>query len=134
MPQEAARLLFERRLPKGDALLLAQVAGIQGAKKAADLLPLCHPLPLDRVHVDCRPLEDGVEVRCEVKCTARTGVEMEALAGVSAALLCLWDLLKPVTQDLELHGVLLLLKEGGASGSWRHPRAQALFDAGAMGA
>ena len=116
-------LLIERRLPKGDALLLAEIAGIQGAKQAANLIPLCHPLPLERVRVRSLPLPElqAVRVYCEVATEARTGVEMEALAGVSAALLTLYDLCKPVEPALAMGAIRLLFKEGGKHGLWLHP-------------
>lgn len=112
-----------RRLPKGDALLMAQVAGLQGAKSASQLMPLCHPLPLDFVDLHWRllPERQAVRIYCEVATTARTGVEMEALAGVSAALLTLYDLTKPVQPALAISGIRLLFKEGGKKGLWLHP-------------
>ncbi|MBB5016432.1 bifunctional molybdenum cofactor biosynthesis protein MoaC/MoaB [Rehaibacterium terrae] len=120
---DAFVLLAAGRLPKGDALALAEVAGVNGAKQAAWLLPLCHPLPLELVRVHCELDATGpaVHVYCEVAVEARTGVEMEALAGVSAALLTLYDLIKPVDPALALGETRLLFKEGGKSGLWRHP-------------
>ncbi len=116
-------LIVERRLPKGDALVMAEVAGLQGAKQASALMPLCHPLPLELVRVRCEPVAERLAIRvyCEVATEARTGVEMEALAGVSAAVLTLYDLSKPVEPALGIGGIRLLFKEGGKSGLWRHP-------------
>lgn len=116
-------LIVERRLPKGDALVMAEVAGLQGAKQASSLMPLCHPLPLELVRVRCEPVAERnvIRVYCEVATEARTGVEMEALAGVNAALLTLYDLSKPVEPALAIGGIRLLFKEGGKSGLWRHP-------------
>ncbi len=116
-------LIVERRLPKGDALVMAEIAGLQGAKQAANLMPLCHPLMLELVRVRCEPIPDrhAIRVYCEVATEARTGVEMEALAGVSAALLTLYDLTKPVEPALQIEGIRLLFKEGGKKGLWRHP-------------
>ncbi|TAM04190.1 MAG: bifunctional molybdenum cofactor biosynthesis protein MoaC/MoaB, partial [Rhodanobacter sp.] len=116
-------LIVERRLPKGDALLMAEVAGLQGAKQASALMPLCHPLTLELVRVRCEPVAErfAIRVYCEVATEARTGVEMEALAGVSAAVLTLYDLSKPVEPALAIGGIRLLFKEGGKSGLWRHP-------------
>lgn len=116
-------LIVERRLPKGDALMMAEVAGLQGAKQASALMPLCHPLPLELVTVRCEPVADrhAIRVYCDVATEARTGVEMEALAGVNAALLTLYDLSKPVEPALAIGGIRLLFKEGGKSGLWRHP-------------
>jgi molybdenum cofactor biosynthesis protein MoaC len=116
-------MIVERRLPKGDALLMAEIAGLQGAKQAANLMPLCHPLMLELVRVRCEPVPErhAIRVYCEVATEARTGVEMEALAGVSAALLTLYDLSKPVEPALQIEGIRLLFKEGGKKGLWRHP-------------
>lgn len=120
---DAYQAIAARRLAKGDALLMAQVAGLQGAKSASQLMPLCHPLPLDFVDVRWRLLPDrqAVRIYCEVATTARTGVEMEALAGASAALLTLYDLTKPAQPALAITGIRLLFKEGGKKGLWLHP-------------
>lgn len=116
-------LIVGRRLPKGDALMMAEVAGIQGAKQASLLMPLCHPLSLELVRLRCLALPDRqvIRVYCEVALTAKTGVEMEALAGVNAALLTLYDLSKPVEPALAIGGIRLPFKEGGKSGLWIHP-------------
>jgi molybdenum cofactor biosynthesis protein MoaC len=116
-------MIVERRLPKGDALVMAEIAGLQGAKQASNLMPLCHPLALELVRVRCLPVPErhAIRVYCEVATEARTGVEMEALAGVSAALLTLYDLAKPVEPALSISGIRLLFKEGGKRGLWRHP-------------
>ncbi len=110
-------------LPKGDALRLAEVAGIMAAKKCVDLIPLCHPLGLDQVLVSFVPDEaaQAVAVYCLAVTSAKTGVEMEALAGVNGALLTIWDLAKQVEPALEIDRVRLVLKEGGKSGRWVHP-------------
>lgn len=120
---EAFQTLIERRLPKGDALVMAEIAGLQGAKMASQLMPLCHPLALELVRVRCVPVAERhvIRVYCECATEARTGVEMEALAGVNAALLTLYDLTKPVQPALTLSGVRLLFKEGGKKGLWVHP-------------
>lgn len=120
---EAFAAIVERRLPKGDALMMAEVAGLQGAKQASMLMPLCHPLPLDWVEVRCIPVPErhAIRVYCQVATEARTGVEMEALAGVSAALLTIYDLTKPVQPALSIGGIRLLFKEGGKKGLWLHP-------------
>lgn len=116
-------LIVERRLPKGDALVMAEIAGLQGAKMASMLMPLCHPLPLELVQVFCAPVPErqAIRVWCECASEARTGVEMEALAGVNAALLTLYDLSKPVEPALRIEGIRLLFKEGGKRGVWLHP-------------
>lgn len=115
--------LVGRMLPKGDALAMAEVAGLQGAKNASQLMPLCHPLSLEYVDVRCVavPEREAIRVYCETSLTAKTGVEMEALAGASAALLTLYDLTKPVEPALSIDAVRLLFKEGGKKGLWVHP-------------
>jgi molybdenum cofactor biosynthesis protein MoaC len=120
---EAFAQIVERRLPKGDAMVMAEIAGLQGAKNASQLMPLCHPLPLEYIDVRCEPVSErhAIRVYCEVATFARTGVEMEALAGASAALLTLYDLTKPVEPALSFGGVRLLFKEGGKKGLWLHP-------------
>lgn len=120
---EVFRLLQAGEIPKGDPLRLAEVAAIMAAKRTPDLLPLCHPLALDHVGLVCRldAEQQAVEVFATVVTSARTGVEMEALAAVNAALLTIWDLCKPLEAALEIGGVRLLLKEGGKSGRWEHP-------------
>jgi cyclic pyranopterin phosphate synthase len=109
------------RTPKGDPLAVAQVAGIQAAKRAADLIPLCHPLALTQVDVELEPDRTipGVRARATVRLRGRTGVEMEALTAVSVALLTAYDMLKAVDRDMVIEGVRVLAKEGGRSGSWR---------------
>jgi molybdenum cofactor biosynthesis protein MoaC len=115
--------LVGRTLPKGDALAMAEVAGLQGAKNAPLLMPLCHPLPLEYIDVRCVPVPErhAIRVYCETALTAKTGVEMEALAGATAALLTLYDLTKPVEPALAIEAVRLLFKEGGKKGLWIHP-------------
>lgn len=121
-PEVMARLR-EGELPKGDPLRLAEVAAILAAKRTPDLLPLCHPLMLDHVRLICRlePDANSVAVFAAVVTSARTGVEMEALAAVNAALLTIWDLSKPIEPALGIGDVRLLLKEGGKSVRWTHP-------------
>lgn len=103
---------------KGDVLAVAQLAGIQAAKRASDLIPLCHPIPLSSVDVGLTL--DGDRVRCVATARAdwRTGVEMEALTSVSAALLTVYDMLKSVDRGLEIEGIRLIEKRGGKSGTW----------------
>jgi len=109
--------------PKGDVLAQAEVAGMMAAKRTADLLPLCHPLPLDQVAVrfELVPASREVVARCEAAATAKTGVEMEVLAGVCGALLAVYDLCKAVDPVLTITDVHLEVKEGGKSGRWVHP-------------
>lgn len=107
-------------LPKGDALAVARVAGIQAAKRTSDLVPLCHPLPLDHVAIEIDADESlpGVRARSEVVVTARTGAEMEALAAVAAALLSIYDMAKSLDRGMTIGEIRLESKEGGRSGAW----------------
>ncbi len=120
----ALECILQGTLPKGDVLKLAETAGIQGAKNASTTIPLCHPLALDYValHLQPEPETATIAAYCIVSATAKTGVEMEALAGVQAALLTVYDLVKPVEPALEISGIRLLLKEGGKKGLWIHPQ------------
>ena len=106
---------------KGDVLGTARLAGIMGAKRTADLIPLCHPLPLDKVSLDLEPDPDlpGIRVRATAKTSGRTGVEMEALTAVSVACLTIYDMLKAAEKGMEIGGIRLLEKDGGKSGAWR---------------
>ncbi len=125
MGKEAYKRLIEKTLPKGDALALSEIAGVTAAKKTAEIIPLCHPLPLDKVAVSLDLNDDNYSVtaHCAVSAFARTGVEMEALAGVNGALLGLYDLIKGVDAALTISGIQLNVKEGGKKGYWVHPKA-----------
>jgi len=105
---------------KGDVLGIARVAAIQGAKRTADLIPLCHPVALTRVAVEFQPDPKGCAVHCEVtaECRGRTGVEMEALTATSVALLTIYDMCKAVDRGMRIEGIRLLEKNGGKSGHW----------------
>ena len=107
-----------RQMPKGDVLALAEVAGIMAAKNTSQILPLCHPLQIDSVKIICTPYQDHIVVSAEVRCQGKTGVEMEALCAVNAALLCIYDLTKIVEPEMTISDVRLLRKEGGKSGIW----------------
>ncbi len=111
------------QLPKGDALPMAELAGILGAKATSTLIPLCHPISLSRVAVHTRLDEQGhaIDVYALAEISERTGVEMEALTGATVSLLTLWDLVKPVNPALRIEDVRLLFKSGGKHGEWRHP-------------
>jgi cyclic pyranopterin monophosphate synthase len=111
-------LLAAGSLPKGDALAVARVAGIMGAKRTPDLVPLCHPLPITGVEVDLALREDGVAITATVRTTARTGVEMEALTAAATAGLALYDMIKGVQRDARIDGLRLLAKRGGRSGEY----------------
>ena len=104
------RLIGEQGIEKGDVLTVAQVAGIQATKRTAELIPMCHPLALDAVDVQLRLVEDGVEAASEVRCVGRTGVEMEALVAVSAALLTVYDMCKAVDKQMRIGGIVLTEK------------------------
>ena len=119
---EVRRRLFDGDLPKGDALAVVRIAAIQGAKDTARTIPLCHPLPLSSVQVSVEPVDDSdgaVEIRCEVRCHGTTGVEMEALCGVSTGALALYDMCKALDKGLSIGPIELLEKDGGKSGSYR---------------
>jgi cyclic pyranopterin phosphate synthase len=111
-------LLSAGGLKKGDALAVARVAGIMGAKRTPDLVPLCHPLPLTAVRVDLTLADQAVEITAEVRTVARTGVEMEALTAVAVAGLTLVDMVKAVDKAAVITDVRVLTKSGGRSGSW----------------
>lgn len=120
--EKAFGLIQDKALPKGDVLALAEIAGITGAKKTSDLLPMCHPLAIDQAAVHCIPVSpDRIDVFCQVAAHAKTGVEMEAITGAQAALACIWDLVKGTEPNLTIGEVRLLLKEGGRSGLWVNP-------------
>ena len=108
-------------LPKGDAFAVARLAGIQGAKKTADLVPLAHPLPLDQVDVDVVADGDGVVIRSRVVATARTGAEMEALTACATAALALYDMVKAVERGAVVTDLRLEAKSGGRRGAYRRP-------------
>lgn len=106
-------------LPKGDAVAVARLAGIGGAKRTGELIPLAHPLPLDQVDVDVHPAEGGVEIRSRVVTTARTGAEMEALVACSSAALALYDMVKAVERGAVITDLRLEAKSGGVRGDYR---------------
>ena len=108
------RLLKRKALPKGDALAVAQIAGIQAAKETWRLIPLCHPLPLDTVHVNFRVVRTGIEITAEAAATAKTGVEMEALTAVAIAALALYDMAKAVDSRMSIGPIRLIKKTKAA--------------------
>ncbi len=121
--EEAFTLLKEKSLPKGDALALAEFAGIQAAKRTPSLIPLCHPISLNRVaiHTRLNPEQYAVDVYAVAEIDAKTGVEMEALCGLNIALLTIWDLTKPINAALGIKDIRLQFKSGGKRGDWIHP-------------
>lgn len=122
--EAAWRLAAEGGARKGDVLAVARLAGIQGAKRTAELVPLCHPLPIDAVEVELHALPADatgpwrIRVQATVRTRWRTGVEMEALTAVSAAALTVYDMLKAVDRGMRIDGIRLLEKRGGRSGTW----------------
>ena len=120
---EAFELIENRAMPKGDPIAMAEIAGIQAAKQTPLLIPLCHPIALNRVmiHSVMRPQDHSIELFCVAEIAEKTGVEMEALTGLSVALLTIWDLTKPVNAALEITDQRLVYKSGGKSGTWVNP-------------
>ena len=116
---QVVALLRDDGLPKGDALAVARVAGIAGAKRTPDLVPLCHPVALHAVSVDLEILDDGVLITATTRTADRTGVEMEALTAVAAAGLALIDMIKAVDRSASITDIQVESKSGGRSGTWR---------------
>jgi cyclic pyranopterin monophosphate synthase len=123
-PETAARVAAGDA-PKGDVLAVARIAGIQAAKRTGELIPLCHPLPLDHVDVeaDVDAAAGTVTLTAEARVTARTGVEMEALTAATVAALTVYDMVKGIERGVEIGPVVLLEKSGGRSGEWRRELA-----------
>ena len=118
-------LLRGAGVPKGDALAVARIAGIQGAKRTPELIPLCHPLALHAVEVDVDVADDAVEIRATVRTADRTGVEMEALTAVATAALTVVDMVKAVDKGATITDIRVEEKSGGRSGAWRRSEAGA---------
>lgn len=120
--EKAFKLVINNKMSKGDVLTVSEIAGIMGAKKTSELIPLCHPLSINKVHVRIRMDETNYSavVECTVSCTGKTGVEMEALTGVSVTLLTLYDMCKAVSKSMILSEIKLLQKTGGRSDYSRH--------------
>jgi cyclic pyranopterin phosphate synthase len=120
MSPETLALVMQGGVKKGDVLGVARLAGIMGAKKTADLIPLCHPLPVTKVALDLTPdpALPGVRVQATVKTSGQTGVEMEALTAVSIACLTIYDMLKAAEKGMVIDTIRLLVKQGGKSGTW----------------
>lgn len=121
MPPELVERFFAGDLPKGDAPAVARVAGILGAKKTPELIPLCHPIPLSSVDVSLERAGHGVAITATVSTTSQTGVEMEAMTAVSTAALTIYDMVKSVERGVTIEAVRLRKKEGGRSGTWERP-------------
>ena len=121
--KEVFNLIKNKEMPKGDPITLAEVSALLGVKKTSELIPLCHPLPIDHTatKIIMNNEDNSLEVFCVVSAYAKTGVEMEAIMGVNAALITIYDLSKIVNPHLEIDNVKLLIKEGGKSGLWKNP-------------
>ena len=121
--KEVFNLIKNHQMPKGDPITLAEVSAVLGVKKTSELIPLCHPLPIDHTatKIIMNEEDNSLEVFCVVSAVAKTGVEMEAIMGVNAALTTIYDLSKIVNPHLKIDNVKLLIKEGGKSGLWTNP-------------
>ncbi|OGT77665.1 MAG: molybdenum cofactor biosynthesis protein C [Gammaproteobacteria bacterium RIFCSPLOWO2_02_FULL_56_15] len=115
-------LILEGGHRKGDVLGTARIAGIMAAKKTAELVPLCHPLTISHINIELEAVPEQNEVRCRarVETTGKTGVEMEALTAVQISLLTIYDMCKAVDRGMSMHGIRLLEKSGGKSGTWKN--------------
>jgi len=120
---EVIEMIKNKKMPKGDPLAIAVVSGINGVKKTSELIPLCHPLPLDHIsiHAEIDEPKNSIIVYCLVSANSKTGVEMEALSGVNSALLAIYDLSKIVEPNLKITNIRLLVKSGGKKGLWINP-------------
>ena len=123
MRRETFDIISEGRAKKGDVLGVARLAGIMAAKRTADLIPLCHPLPITKVAVELEPDDalPGVRIEATVKTTGQTGVEMEALTAANIAALTVYDMAKAVDKGMEIGGLHVVLKDGGKSGRYQAP-------------
>lgn len=114
-------LVSSRALDKGDALEVARIAGIMGAKRTSELIPLCHPIAIEAVEIAFEQRDEGIGIVATVRTSDKTGVEMEALTAVSVAALTIYDMVKGTERDVEIEDVRLLKKSGGRSGTWTRP-------------
>lgn len=116
MKEETLEKIQNQEIKKGDVLGVAQVAAVMAAKRTFETIPMCHPIPLTGADVDFRAVTDGIEIRMTVRTTGKTGVEMEALNGVSAAALTIYDMCKSIDRAMRIENICLLEKDGGRSG------------------
>ena len=123
MAADAAQAIAAGLVKKGDVLAVARVAGIMAAKRTAELIPLCHPIPLSAVTIDFTLHDDGVTVTATARTAGQTGVEMEALTAATAALLTVYDMAKALDKGMIIGDVRLLAKRGGKSGDWTAPES-----------
>ena len=123
LSSKVIEMIKNNKMPKGDPLAIAEVSGINGVKKTSELIPLCHPLPLDHIsiHTEIDESKHSIIVYCLVSANSKTGVEMEALSGVNSALLAIYDLSKIVEPNLKITNTKLLVKSGGKKGLWINP-------------
>lgn len=121
MKKETLDLIIEGNIKKGDVLTIAELAGVMGAKKTSDLIPLCHPLALNQVVVTCQPNETdlAIDIEATAKVSGKTGVEMEALTAVSVAALTIYDMAKAVDKEMRIGEIRLVYKSGGKSGEFK---------------
>lgn len=119
--EDVIRQISEANIAKGDVFAVARIAGIQGAKRCADLIPLCHPLALSKVDInfDIQADQNRIKATCYCKLSGKTGVEMEALTGVNVALLTLFDMCKAIDPAMHMEGIRVLEKKGGKTGHWQ---------------
>ena len=118
MKKETLELITKGNIPKGDVLTVARIAGIMGAKKTSELIPLCHPLPLSKVDINLSINDNlpGLDIKATVRTFGKTGVEMEALTGVSITALTIYDMVKAVDKTMSIDKIILTFKDGGNSG------------------
>ena len=115
---DVIKLIKDKKLPKGEVLNIAKYAGIMGAKKTSELIPLCHPIGLNYIDLKLKVKKDRITIESKVKAEAKTGAEMEALSAVAVAALTVYDMCKSVNKDIEISKVQLLKKSGGKSGTY----------------
>lgn len=121
MRPETLCLIADGRLPKGDVFACARIAGVMAAKRTSELIPMCHPIPIDGVEIEIKPLsKTQVRIVSTLRCTHKTGIEMEALTAASVAALTIYDMCKAVDRAMRIDEVLLLSKEGGKSGTYHY--------------
>lgn len=118
MNEAARQAIAQGSAPKGDVMAAARIAGIMAAKRTSEIIPLCHPLPLTGITLDLTADDSGIQASATVKTSGKTGVEMEALTAVSAALLTLYDMLKAIDKHMKISDIHVLAKAGGKSGDW----------------
>ena len=123
MKPETLHMITDGTAPKGDVFACARIAGIMAAKKTSELIPMCHPIPIDSIKVDIEPIsETQVRLVSTLRCTHKTGIEMEALTAASVAALTIYDMCKAVDRAMRIDDVLLLHKDGGKSGPYQYQR------------